>query len=323
MPLSVSVIVPLHRRTPAFERCVEGVLALEDEGVELVVVSDHDPGSLPAGVRVVRTGSDTDTSPAEKRDAALATVGSDICAFLDDDAYPAPDWIAKARARFESDPSIAGVGGPGLTPPGSPYLERLGGAFYESVLGSGGLRHRFVAEGDVRDTDDWPAYNFLVRTEALRAIGGWATSFYGGEDTAVCLALHNAGHRLVYDPEVVVYHFRRRAFAPHMKQVGNVGRHRGFFVRAYPETSRRPIYFAPSAALVGGFAALLWAAPDASRRRALAATAAAIGAGVVAQGVREGQDPAVAAGLPAILAAGHGAYGWGFLRGLATREMDR
>ena len=43
--------------------------------------------------------------------------------------------------------------------------------------------------------------------------------------------------------------------------VGNVGRHRGYFVRAFSGTSARPIYFAPGVGmlLLGGSAAfLLW-----------------------------------------------------------------
>ena len=170
----MSIIVPLHRPTPAFRRCIDVLLALPGDRHEILVVSDEPAEGLPDAVRNIVTGSPTDTSPAEKRDAALAEVSGEICAFIDDDAYPAGDWVDKALARFE-DPGVDAVGGPGITPPGSPLRERAGGAFYESRFGSGSLRHRFVAEGPVRDTDDWPAYNFFVRTGALREVGGWAS----------------------------------------------------------------------------------------------------------------------------------------------------
>src|SRR5439155_18879431 len=80
------------------------------------------------------------------------------------------------------------------------------------------------------------------------SIGGWKSSFYGGEDTKFCLELTKAGFRLRYDPSVVVFHYRRPVFRAHMRQVGNVGRHRGYFVRRFPQTSRRPTYFLPTAA---------------------------------------------------------------------------
>jgi glycosyltransferase involved in cell wall biosynthesis len=318
----VSVIVPLHRYTDAARICVSTVAGLPGDRHELLVVSDRPVDGLPEFATPVVMGSETDTSPAEKRDAALARARGEICAFLDDDAYPADGWLERALERFDADPSIAAIGGPGLTPPDSPLLERAGGAFYESVLGSGGLRYRFRPMGDVRDVDDYPAYNFFVRTEALRSVRGWDSRFYGGEDTKLCLALHEAGHRLVYDPDVLVYHHRRPLFAPHMRQVGNVGRHRGYFVRAYPRTSARPIYFAPSLALLAGVAGVAWAACHPRRRRAATALAAAGAAAIVAHARRDGVDPAAAALLPAALVAGHGAYGYRFLQGLTTSHIE-
>lgn len=322
MPLSVTVIVPLHRRTAAFEQCVEATLPQLREGDELIVVSDTQPGPLPDGVRLLLTGSASDTSPAEKRDVALAEAQGDLCAFLDDDAYPADGWLERAVERF-ADSSVVAVGGPGVTPPGSGWRERVSGAFYESPFGSGGLRFRFTPLGRTRDVDDYPAYNLFVRRDELRAIGGWDSSFYGGEDTKVCLALRRAGHRIVYDPEVVVYHHRRRVFGPHLRQVANVGRHRGHFVRIFPETSRRPLYFAPALGLIAGIGILAWSAQDLDRLAVLAGLGAAAAATIAGWALRDGRDPAVAFALPAVVAATHAAYGAAFLQGLVTREIER
>ncbi|MDP9136339.1 MAG: glycosyltransferase family 2 protein [Actinomycetota bacterium] len=318
----VSVIVPLHRLTPAARQCIETVVGLAGDSHELLVVSDKPVEGIPAAARAIVTGSPVDTSPAEKRDLAVEHARGDICAFLDDDAYPAADWIDKALERFE-DPTIAAVGGPGATPPGAPLRERLGGAFYESALGSGGLRYRFTPVGEVRDVDDYPAYNFFVRTAALRDVGGWASRFYGGEDTKLCLALVRGGHRIVYDPEVLVYHHRRPMFRAHMRQVGNVGRHRGWFVHAFPETSRRAVYFAPAGALVATPLIAAWAVRDRRRAAKVGAIGAFASSAIAASALRDGQDPFVAALLPVGLAAGHAAYGAGFLRGLLfTDEIE-
>jgi glycosyltransferase involved in cell wall biosynthesis len=318
----VSVIIPLHRRSPAFETCVTRAAAVAGGRHEVLAVSDRDPGELPDGVTPLLTGSPQDTSPAEKRDLALAQASGEICAFLDDDAYPRDDWIERALERFAADPDVAGVGGPGITPPGSGWRERASGAFYESPLGSGRLRFRFVALGGVREVDDLPAYNFFVRTEALRAIGGWQSRFYGGEDTKTCLDLVRAGHRLVYDPDVVVYHHRRPILGPHLRQVGNVGRHRGYFARTLPETSRRPLYFAPTIAVALAAAS----APALLRSRRLRAVAALAAAGAWAKlsrdALRDGYGPAVAAVLPGVIAASHGVYGLQFARGLVTPRIE-
>jgi hypothetical protein len=175
----------------------------------------------------------------------------------------------------------------------------------------------------VRPVDDWPAFNFIVRREALAAVGGWQSAFYGGEDTKLCFALRNAGFRIVYDPDVVVYHHRRPIFGPHLRQVGNVGRHRGYFARAFGGTSARPIYFAPSVAmlLLGGSAAL------AVRRRrgkiGLFAACAGAAVAIAAEARHDGHDTAVAAALPAVVLASHLVYGEQFVRGLLTPRLVR
>lgn len=98
---------------------------------------------------------------------------------------------------------------------------------------------------------DYPAYNLIVRKDVLQKVGGYGTHFYGGEDTFLCLKLIKGGHRILYDPEVVVYHHRRALFHPYLKQISNIGMHRGYFAKRFPETSRTLNYFIPSILSVG------------------------------------------------------------------------
>jgi GT2 family glycosyltransferase len=317
-PPAFSIVIPVHRDGSTFRRCLHSCLEQDYEGfAEVIVATDRRLDGLPETVKVVETGSPDDTSPAEKRDAAFSVARGDVLAYLDDDAFAASDWLSSAARRFR-DPDLMTVGGPGLTPPSSPWRERVGGAVYESPAGSGHLRYRFVRASE-RRVDDYPAYNFFVRREALEAVGGWGTSFYGGEDTVLCLKLARAGWSVLYAPEVVVYHHRRPILGPHLRQVANVGRHRGYFVRAYPETSRR-LFFAlpalgPLALLVAGLA--MRARPRLGM--------ALLGAGytvLAAETLRRHPLP-VAVTTPAVTGAHHLAYGVAFVRGLVTGRLDR
>jgi GT2 family glycosyltransferase len=317
-PPAFSIVIPAHRDGAAFRRCVLSCLEQDYEGfAEVIVATDRPLAALPETVKVVETGSqDDDTSPAEKRDAAFSIASGDVLAYLDDDAYAAPDWLSAAARRFR-EPNLMALGGPGLTPPRSPWRERVGGAVYESPAGSGHLRYRFV-RGSERRVDDYPAYNLFVRREALEAVGGWGTKFYGGEDTVLCLKLARAGWPVLYAPEVVVYHRRRPILGPHLRQVANVGRHRGHFVRAYPETSRRLTFALPA---LGPLALLL--AALAVRRRPRAGMAL-IGAGyaiLAAETLRRHPLP-VAVTTPGVAAAHHLAYGTAFVRGFLTGRLD-
>lgn len=276
--------------------------------------------ALPADSRVtaIVSGRPDDSSPAEKRDLAGTDSTGDAFAYLDDDAYPAPDWLAVAEAAL-SEEGVEAIGGPGLTPPESPRRCRIGGAVYESRLGSGPLRFRFTAQPP-REVDDHPAFNLIVAADAVRRIGGWASTFYGGEDTRFCERLAAAGVKIHYRPNLTVYHFRRPVFRAHMRQIANVGRHRGYFARVHPETSMRLIYFLPLAGmLVAGGAGVAMVAAKGPRAVVVAGAAcyAALGS---ASPVRDLGDRAI---FPAALLAHHASYALAFLRGLMTHRIDR
>jgi GT2 family glycosyltransferase len=316
----VSVIIPLHRDSPGFRACLEGCLALEYPRQEIIVVSDE-AVALPDGVKSVLTGSDHDTGPGQKRDVGMHAGEGDYFAFIDDDAMPRPDWLDNAIRVFE-DTAVGAVAGPGVTPPDSAWPERAGGAFYESWLGSGPYRYRF-RPGRRRYVDDYPAYNLIVRRSAAEHVNGWGTGFYGGEDTVICLALVEAGWRIVYDPDVVVFHQRRPVLRKHLAQVGNVGRHRGYFVKAYPQTSLRPSYFLPTLGTLALSGLVVGAMVSGRARAALGVALGAYLVGGVVLGLAERNEPSVALALPGVALASHVTYGIQFVRGLLTRQLAR
>jgi GT2 family glycosyltransferase len=316
----VSVIIPLHRDSDRFRKCLDQCRQMRVSTVfEVICVSDHDAASLPTDVLLVRTGSAEDTSPAVKRDAGERIARGRFLAFIDDDAYPRSDWLDVAMAAL-GDPMVSAVGGPGLTPIDSPWRERLGGAVYGSPLGSGPLRFRFVSIQPARDCDDLPAYCLVVQRDAIRAVGGWQSTYYGGEDTKLCLALVSTGFRLRYIPDMVVYHHRRAIFGPHLRQISNVGRHRGFFVKMYPRTSRRALYFLPVVVVFCILAlAALWIILAMKAPLPLLVLAVAGWLALSATALKAAGAAALA--FPAILFCHHLWYGVSFLRGLLTREL--
>jgi GT2 family glycosyltransferase len=311
-----SIVIPAHRDGPAFRRCLEAALDQDYRNYEVIVAADRLLTRMPEEVIQVETGAASDTSPAEKRDAAFGVATGDILAYLDDDAYPRRDWLSSAARHFEDNAQA--VGGPGVTPPDSPWAERVGGAVYESPAGSAFLRYRFLPQ-PAREVSDYPGYNLLVRREALEAVGGWGTTFYGGEDTVLCLKLAAAGWLVHYAPDVVVYHRRRPILRPHLRQVANVGRHRGYFVRAFPATSRRALYALPALAP----ATLALGALFLKRQPAVGGVLAAAGYAFVTVETLRRHPPSVALATPAVVAAHHAAYGMAFLRGLFGRRISR
>ncbi len=253
----MSVIIPLHTCSARFLRDFSHFRSLEYPDFEILIVADEPVLNeltnpyfrelkrmeAPGLVKIVSTGRQL-SGPGEKRDLAIEKATGEICAFIDDDAYPRPDWLRSAVRAFDN-PEVAAVGGPGVTPPEDDLLAQASGAVFASPLGSGQALFRFV-QRKPREVDDFPAFNLLVRKDVLKEVGGFSTPFYGGEDTKLCLEIVKTGKKILYRPEVVVFHHRRRLFFDHLKQIANVGLHRGYFAKMYPETSRRLFYFLPS-----------------------------------------------------------------------------
>lgn len=206
----------------------------------LKAISNHNQGSVP--IRVIPTGP---VNPAKKRDIALNYAQGEILAFLDDDAYPKKDWLKNALKNFQ-DEEIAAVGGPAITCKNDNLREIASGVIYSTVLVSGKFSYRYTPKKRI-PVDDYPSCNFLVRKSAMLELGGFQTNFWPGEDTKLCLEItKKLGRKIIYDPTVLVYHHRRPLYLAHLRQVTSYACHRGYFVKRYPVTSLKILYFTPS-----------------------------------------------------------------------------
>ena len=57
--------------------------------------------------------------------------------------------------------------------------------------------------------------------------------------------------KILHDPNIIVYHHRRTFPFGHLKQIGSVGLHRGYFFKKYPQTSRGTFYLLPTILTLG------------------------------------------------------------------------
>lgn len=241
----VSVVIACPGGSKVLDECIAALEGQTYRDFEVIVLPDGelDPGARTVDLKIIPTGK---VRPAEKRNLGIEKARGSVVAFIDDDAYPDAHWLEYAIKYF-GDATIGAVGGPGVTPPGDPYLARVGGRAYDNFLLSGNYRYRYRAGGVKRDVDDYPSCNLFVRTDLLREINGYRTDFWPGEDTLLCKDITDSGKRIVYDPWVVVNHHRRRLFGPHLRQLGRYAFHRGYFVKRYPSNSLKLSYFIPSA----------------------------------------------------------------------------
>jgi GT2 family glycosyltransferase len=315
--MKFSIIIPAKSRSAYLDECLRHCASLKAD-YEILVLTDRNAGIRQKKVRAFATGS---VGPAEKRDIGIRHATGVICAFIDDDTYPSEDWLENAEKYF-ADERIAAIGGPAVTPQADSLLQRAGGAVYASLLGGGAQTYRYAPKKR-RYVDDYPSCNLLVRTSVLRKLGGFDTHYYPGEDTKLCLDIVRTGKRILYAPDVLIYHHRRSLFIPHLRQVWNYGVHRGFFAKKFPATSLRASYFIPTFFTAGVFTGT-----------ALSAFSASIAAYFFAMLLTYfllafASALAASKSIPiAILATGgifltHIAYGIAFVKGILSKRLSR
>lgn len=247
--IKFSIIIPVRKINEFLKENITYLKKLSYKNFEVVIVTDEKEYYQFGDKRFILVSSGS-IGPGEKRNLGASGATGEVLAFLDDDAYPEEDWLDRAAELF-SDHEIYAVGGPAMTPKDAKFLERMSGRVLESPMASAGTVYRHVP-GKRMEIDDYPTVNLLVRKADFDGVGGFSREFWPGEDTKLCLDLvKSKGKKFIYDPSLVVYHHRRNLFSPHLKQISRYGRHRGQFARIFPQTSRLPAYFAPSAFLLG------------------------------------------------------------------------
>lgn len=246
----VSIIIPVKAINDYIREAVPHHMELEYDNYEVIIIPD-DPTdeTFPYdNVRIIPSGK---VGPAEKRDMALTHAEGEIFAFIDDDAWPRKDWLKNAMIELEPE-DVGAVGGPAVTAPGDSIWHQGSGKVYESFMCSGNYTYRYLP-GPRKEDDDIPSVNLIVKRSVFEQVNGYDSTFYPGEDTKLCLDIVNTGKKIIYSPEVLVYHHRRTLFKAHLKQITNYAKHRGYFVKALPQTSLRPAYFIPTLFTLGVF----------------------------------------------------------------------
>ena len=244
-----SIIIPFKSWSEELDECLTHIQKLSYSIFEVILLPDEEVGSPNLGfaIDIIPTGP---ISPAQKRDIGAKKAGGLYLAFIDDDAYPQSDWLDVANQILISHSDVGAIGGPGITPKNDPFWARVSGAFFLSVT-SGGFPERYVSCPPSRSVDDWPSVNLIVRKSVYELIGGFDSNYWPGEDTLFCLKIiKQAELNILYVPNLVVWHHRRPGLRKHLRQIGNYGKHRGYFVKNYPETSCRIKYFIPTLWLV-------------------------------------------------------------------------
>jgi GT2 family glycosyltransferase len=212
MAVTASVVVATYKRPAHVRRCLEH-LRRQTLPPSRIVVVDGSPDTETAdvvadfeGVEYRRNDHGLGTL-ATSRAIGLADLEEDVVAFVDDDAYARPDWLAELLVPY-ADPRVGAVGG--RADNGRPGEETEGIGQIGLLLPDGRLTGFFAADpGKVVKTDHMIGANMSYRTALARELGG-VRDFYPGtclrEDADMPLRIRRAGFDVVFAPRAVVRH---------------------------------------------------------------------------------------------------------------------
>jgi glycosyltransferase involved in cell wall biosynthesis len=199
--MRTSVVIPCRNAAATVRDAVASVFGQSEPPAEVVVVDDASTdrsadAAREAGARVIRNAERRNAGGA--RNVGMEATRGDLVGFLDADAVAPRDWLARARAAFESDPSIVGVGGRIVN--GRPG--RYGELDYY-------LNHsEWIGEGRPGEKANIPTMAIVYRRDAIGPVRFPETNT--GEDTVFALAVTARGGRLWYDPGIAVTHRHER-----------------------------------------------------------------------------------------------------------------
>ena len=208
-----SVIVITLNRPDCIRRCLE-CLERQEPLPDQIIVVDASPDDVTTkivaefpGVLYLRNESGFGRMTTS-RNIALKHSTGDIIAFVDDDAFAHPGWLAALLATYTA-PETGAVGGRALNNvPGEATrgVDKIG-----KLTPYGLLEGNFGADpGKTLSVDHIIGCNMSFRREVLARLGGFREDFPGFsslcEDSDMSLRVRKLGYTILFNPEAVVDH---------------------------------------------------------------------------------------------------------------------
>ena len=224
----VSIVIPTRgqlreiRYQPVVlvNHCVRSIIEKSTyENYEIVCVADDStPGEILnelraiAGDRLRLVGYNRPFSFSAKINiGAVRSEGEHLLLLNDDIEVATPNWIER-MVMYSGVPEVGAVGGRLVWEDGR--LQHIGVEFEQGLPGhpyrgfAGDFRGYANGVGVARNCLAVTGACMMTRRELFEEMGGLTTTLpVNYNDIDYCLKLHAGGRRIVYDPDLVMYHF--------------------------------------------------------------------------------------------------------------------
>jgi len=216
MPLSCTVIVVTLNRPECVRRCL-GCLVNQVPPPEQIIVVDASADDLTCrvvqdfpNVLYLRNENGFGRMTAS-RNIGLKRATGEIIAFLDDDAFAHPGWLASLKSTYTDDTvgAVGAVGGRALN--NQPDEASVGMTEIGRFRPNGDLAGNFAADpGRVIEVDHVMGCNMSFRRQVVARLGGFREDYPGisgvREDSDMCMRVKRLGYRILFSPDACVDH---------------------------------------------------------------------------------------------------------------------
>ena len=243
----VTVVIPAHNEERFLGACLDSVLAQDYDALQVLVV---DGDSTDGTADIVGSYGERD-SRVELLHNPRRNIPSSLNLAV---AQARGRWLVRVDAHSTIDPSYVrtaverlaegtwgGVGGRkegvGRTPAGKAIAVAMSSRF-----GVGNSTYHFGAHAQEVDHLPFGAYP----VEVVRGIGGWDEQLVANEDFEFDYRLRQAGHRLLFEPRMVIHWHCRQTLADLYRQYHRYGKGKVDVARLHP-TSLYPRHILPPA----------------------------------------------------------------------------
>ncbi|MEK6282043.1 MAG: glycosyltransferase [Acidobacteriota bacterium] len=249
----VSIILVLYNRAELTLPCLYSILRSDVDSYEVVIVDNASTDETPSllakikGAEIVRNGTNLHFLRACNQ-AAKKARGKYIL-LLNNDAQLVAGSISTALRTLNSSSDIGAVGGKIILPDGT--LQEAGSIIWQdgSCLGYGRGDSPFApAYMHKRDVDYCSGAFLLTYRELFLEDGGfdedYSPAYY--EETDYCVRLWKRGMRVVYDPNVIIFHYEFASASSQRSAIDLQIEHRKIFANKHrdwlqPQQAAAPV----------------------------------------------------------------------------------
>jgi cellulose synthase/poly-beta-1,6-N-acetylglucosamine synthase-like glycosyltransferase len=207
-----SIIIPVRNEEALLGKCLESLERLDYPKSQLeIIISDGLSTDNTVEIakdhkaKVVRNEAQT---VAPGRNAGFQYSKGDFIAFSDADCTMDKNWLNNALKYFRDDEKVASVGGPNLSPGNeSPFGKAVRFLFLFGSLISGSI---YVTDSSkIKIVKSIPGCNAIYKREALEKVMPVDETLLTGDDVEMNYQLIGRGYKVLYAPDVIVWHYRR------------------------------------------------------------------------------------------------------------------